>query len=427
MSLIVATTCAATWPSLAAASSPVSSGFSREAVWNAATDDWEPTVATAPTSSWVYEMTTRYGGPKMCGEVPRLRHCLVFRSSRDGGVTWSADRVMCPPCAGVHGQNDPQVKVADDGTVYAAWMNNYDVMFARSTDHGRTWIGVRNLRELSGLRWNDKPILAISPDGRDVYVAFNRSDAFVMASHDHGRTFGAAVKINVDGRYWFAEGGVVAADGGVYFSESAEHQRGLGDVRLAVLKSSDGGASWVTTFVARSQERPDCDVPDCPVDFYGAQANIAVDVNGTIIVAYVANTRPDAPQRMYVITSKDGVHFSAPVHVSPGGAAVGANFPAVAAGPKAGDFRLAFQDDRRGVDVWNTWYVRTTDGGATWTPAVRLSNVPGGAPYKTRRGHGFPYGDYGGIAVDRRGVTDVIWGEADGYAGPGGTWSARGV
>jgi hypothetical protein len=40
--------------------------FSSEAVWNSATDDWEPTVAADPSSAYVYEMTTRYGGSKVC-------------------------------------------------------------------------------------------------------------------------------------------------------------------------------------------------------------------------------------------------------------------------------------------------------------------------------------------------------------------------
>lgn len=403
------------------------SRFTHESVWNAGADDWEPAIATDPGSRWMYEMTTRYGGPSACGGIDHMRHCIVFRASRDGGLTWGFDRVMCPPCDGVTAQNDPQVKVAADGTVYAAWMNDYEVMVARSKDHGQTWIDVRNLRTLSGLPWTDKPILLVSPSGRDVYVAFNQSDSYVMASHDRGRTFVPVVKTSDDGRYWFALGGAIAPDGTVYFSESAEHQRGLGDVRLDVLRSDDGGATWTTAQVAVSQERPDCRVPDCPVDFYGAQDGVAVDVAGTLMVVYSANRTPDEPMRMYAVTSLDGRNFSAPVQVSPGGAAVGADFPALVAGLKAGDFRLAFQDDRRGVDVWNTWYRRTDDGGATWSRAVRLSDASGGAPYKTEGGYGFPYGDYMSMAVDRRGVAHAIWGEAGGYDGPGGTWFASGA
>jgi len=49
-----------------------------------------------------------------------------------------------------------------------------------------------------------------------------------------------------------------------------------------------------------------------------------------------------------------------------------------------------------------------------------------GAPYKTEAGYFFPYGYYLEIAVDRKGMTHVIWGEGLSYIGPGGSWYTRG-
>ena len=59
-------------------------------------------------------------------------------------------------------------------------------------------------------------------------MAFNSSDSYVVASHNAGASFSARVKTNSDSLYWFAEGGAVAPNGTVYFSESAENQNATG-------------------------------------------------------------------------------------------------------------------------------------------------------------------------------------------------------
>jgi hypothetical protein len=90
-----------------------------------------------------------------------------------------------------------------------------------------------------------------------------------------------------------------------------------------------------------------------------------------------------------------------------------------------GDVRIAWLDDRTGR--WNAWYKSSMDGGDTWSATQRLSNRPGGAPYKSPRGFRFPYGDYGQIAIDSDGNTQATWGESRSYIGPGGSWYARGL
>jgi hypothetical protein len=189
------------------------------------------------------------------------------------------------------------------------------------------------------------------------------------------------VKTNSDSLYWFAEGGAIAPNGSVYFSESAENQNETGPVKLAVVKSSNGGVSWTTTFVDTSQQQPPCNVPSCPGDFLGPQASLDVDASGKILLAYAANNTAGANKTLYVRTSTDGV----------------------------------------------TWTARTDIGQNTGDTAVRLSDQGSGAPYKTTNGYAFPYGDYLDIAVTSTGTNIVIWGEGPNYVGPGGTWSTRGA
>jgi hypothetical protein len=398
-------------------------GWQSEQVWNAARNDWEPAVATDPSSNRVYELTTRYGGPKACQQCPDP--AIIFRSSSDGGATWSGDSFLCS-CRNVKAQNDPVIAVTNTGAIYAVFMNDYNpgVSFTKSTDHGATWSTPIALKG-KGISFSDKPWMVISPNGQDVYVAFNSSDSYAVASHDGGATFSARVKTNSDSLYWFAEGGAVAPNGSVYFSESAENQNETGPVKLAVVKSSNGGSSWTTTFVDTSQQQPPCTVPSCPGDFFGPQASLDVDSAGKILLAYTANNASAANKTLYVRTSTDGVTWSARTDI---GQNAGDNgFPSVEAGTAAGDFRIAWQDNRNGATAYNTWYTRTTDGGSTWSTGIRLSDQGSGAPYKTTNGYAFPFGDYLDIAVTSTGTNIVIWGEGPNYVGPGGTWSTRGA
>ena len=63
---------------------------------------------------------------------------MYVRVSADNGVSWGAETYLCQ-CSGVKWQYDPVLKVASNGAVYATFMNGYDMMFSRSSDHGATW------------------------------------------------------------------------------------------------------------------------------------------------------------------------------------------------------------------------------------------------------------------------------------------------
>src|SRR3954471_11555767 len=92
-------------------------GWTPESRWSA-NDDWEPTIAADPSSNWVYQATTRYGGPKACSSCPGT--AIIFRASSDGGATWGADRFICT-CRNVKAQADPVLAVSTTGVVYAVF------------------------------------------------------------------------------------------------------------------------------------------------------------------------------------------------------------------------------------------------------------------------------------------------------------------
>jgi hypothetical protein len=415
--------------------SMVAGGWEAERLWSPAID-WEPFVAVDPQTADVYQLTTRYHVPE-CPACPDPT--IVFRRSGDAGATWSQDSY---PSRRGGGLADPQVEVGLDGTLYVAFLQDFvpGVVLVRSTDRGETWS--RPLRAIGAgpPRWSDKPSLAISQDGRDVYLAFNASDSYVVASHDAGETFSAPVRTNDDERYWFHSDGAVAPDGTVWFAAADYSQTYAGESHVSLLRSEDGGASWTTLRLDTAAEAPRCRwwAAGCYRGFLGPSVALAIDAAGSMMVAYNAGTREGAPPALWIRTSADGFEWSPRQRVSGGGAAVHHAFPAVAAGPLPGDFRLVWQDDRRtarprGTNTdrrWNTWYRRSRDAGRSWGHRLRLSRGALGPgeeeAYRTRRGYRFPYGDYLGVAVDVGGTSHVIWGAGASYSGNGGTWYTRG-
>ncbi len=420
---------AAVAPGSAVAAPPAAapSFASEQLTGTLADDNWEPITAADPHGGYVYQAVTGIGAHE-CDQHNCPGTSILVRASSDGGTTWGPFAFACGiACKNVGWQFDPQLAVASDGTVYAAWLNTFNpgTVLSKSFDHGRTW--TTPVTTNGSLTYNDKPILAISLSGKDVYLAFDdKADAYAVASHDYGASFSAPVKTNNDSFTYLAYGGIVAPNGNVYFAETGEGKNGLGPEPVALVGSSDGGQTWKRTILDTSQDPPLCNFKGCYADFFSSQATIASDSTGHLIFAYLLNSAANAPKSLYVRTSTDGINWSARSLVNSRG---DSNMPAIAAGPSAGDFRLAWQDDRNGTDAWNTWYARTTNGGALVVHA--------GTPVEPRIRCALQ--DRGRVHVPVRGLSRSSrrscrhelrhLGEGNGIytgGGTGGSWWARG-
>ena len=226
--------------------------------------------------------------------------------------------------------------------------------------------------------------------------------------------------MNDDQLWWYANSGAIAPNGDVYFALDGEaslsgHGHDFdGSAKVALLRCSPSpttscGNPTLTSFGESPPPPPPCPVPGCYPDYFAATGAIAIDGTGHMVFAYTISLAPNRPKSLYVLTSDDGVNWSAPILVNNKG---DSSVPQIDSGPSPGDFRLAWQDDRTGR--FNTWYARSVDGGTTWGSQVRLSNLGSGAPYKRPAGYTFTDGDYFGIAVSSTGIAHVVWGEADG-------------
>jgi hypothetical protein len=406
-------------------------GWAGEQLVDAAADDWEPAIAADPSAPYVYILTTRYGSTKPCpGNCPTPY--IALERSTDGGATWSAGVPLCA-CKG-SGQFDPIIEVAKaTGAVYAVYMNGYNIMFMKSTDHGVTWsapVGV-----YGKVSWNDKPILATSDSGKDLFITFNGptgGDAYVSQSHDFGATW-AVTKLTNNDRYYFAFDADVAADGTVYLGESAILYGGggnkgtipTGTIDEHVFVSTNNGASFTDRVVARVQPGIACGAAGCTPDYYLGHHALAADAAGKVVLLYDGATTAGGLQTIAAKRSSDkGATWSAAVTLSVTGEQ--AVDPAIEAGA-SGDVRAWYmQTSGNGnVDQWNVYYRASTDGGATWSAAVKISDATSGAAYVTAAGFQEVYGDYGEMAITSAGKTIAVWGEGASYSGPGGVWFNR--
>jgi len=411
-----------------AAPAAPAAGWAGEQVVSPTADDWEPAIAADPNSPYVYLLTTRYTGPTACGNKCPLPY-IMLKVSSDGGATWGPDKYICT-CGGVGAQADPEIEVVPNtGTVYAAFMNGYNIMFTKSTDHGATWS--TPVPVYGKVAWTDKPILTTSANGQDIYVAFNgptSGDPWVAQSHNGGQTW-TQTKVVDSSRYYFAFDGHVLPNGNVIFSEasldySGPHSTLVGQSQINVIRSTNSGASFTSNLVDTVELSPVCTAAGCPEDYYPGHTAISADASGNLVLLYDGSTVSRGNDTIWERRSTNsGATWSARQALSTSGEM--GDFPAVDA-RGSGDVRAWYMQTSGGnFDAWNVWYRASTDGGVTWSAPVKISDVTSGATYKTANGFLEPYGDYGEAAITNTGKFIGIWGEGNSYTGPGGAWFNR--
>jgi hypothetical protein len=95
--------------------------------------------------------------------------------SNDGGYTWTDRPIGCSAAPGKNlAHNFPNVSVAPNGTVWAAWSDDTSVFTALSSDHGATWTCSGAIT--SSLKRSIFPWLAATSNGVDL-VFYGTADA----------------------------------------------------------------------------------------------------------------------------------------------------------------------------------------------------------------------------------------------------------
>jgi BNR repeat-like domain len=391
-------------------------------------DDWEPATAT-DRHGHVFVLYKHYdvAGRPTCAGCDR--HVLL-QVSADGGRTWTDPRPVAPgPVAG--GQYDPQIAVdpINGRTLWASFLQGTvsRIAVVRSDDAGRTWSAPRLVSDRPpGL---DKDDLAVR--GNVVAVAYDDNrNTWATVSHDDGASWSTHLIFPTDAVHHLslAAGGAIDGSGRIFFSwdsfDAAHAGHGDGPVTLWVSRSSDGGARWTRTDVARSAAPPPC--TPCGFAYLSAQMTLRTGSDGTPYVLWNGGSAPTGPERIWLSRSTDhGASWARPEQVSTAPAGVEHCFPALATGTRPGDLRVGWMDTRTGR--WGVYYRTSLDGGRHLGPTTRISSPVTGYPYIDRRGFKLPYGDYFQLSVDAAGRTHAAFGEGPSYAGPGDIWVSRGL
>lgn len=201
------------------------------------------------------------------------RNGIYVRRSLDGGATWETQDVAAteqPDQSTVPWEDKPYI-VADTGrgpyagNLYIGWtrwtLTDSEMLFVRSTDHGKTWSKPIEIDNSPGLPRDDNGAIegfagAVGPDGALYAVWTDGNHVVFTTSHDGGRTFSRTRNIIDTAPTMFTIQAVARANG---FAEIAIDPRGgpkggplyltwsdyrNGDVDVFCSTSADHGKTW---------------------------------------------------------------------------------------------------------------------------------------------------------------------------------------
>ncbi|WP_033354408.1 sialidase family protein [Kitasatospora aureofaciens] len=305
----------------------------------------------------------------------------------DAAYAISTPTNISAPCSG---QNAETIQAVDPAVnaVYDAWMGCKGIGFAGSRDGGSTFGSPLTLPGSTGQNgsrsWD--PAITVAPDGA-IYVAFMVARSgltypVVDVSTDHGASFKTAGQITPpDANNWGDRDFVTAGpDGTLYLTwdygpsaaavtfvcaASGSCSFATGDVNAVLQKSTDGGRTWS----AMSHISPG--YPNSGAD----SAPVTVEADGSIDVLYQGYVVTDVPTdnltvaHTYATRSTDGgATWSPPVRVG-GGAGSMNNSEwwidgSEALGP---DGTLYATWDTQGSNSDTGWLSYSRDHGATWS------------------------------------------------------------
>lgn len=262
------------------------------------------TVMTDPTMAWDDSGNVFLVGLAGTNPPSWTTIGMVVYKSSDGGKTWSQSKAIHQSAA-----DDKQWAAGDanptsphHGNVYAVWDDAGGIDFARTKDHGVTWIGPGGgVTPAGGVVISDGsvyPEIDVGDDGSIYVASIAGSSIRLHVSTDGGDTFTAkpdpasgitplpAALSYIDGWAVLPGGNfrvitdpTACAFGNIVTVAWTDHRDGVS--RIYYARSTDGGNSWVTG----PSGQPLLSAP-FPLNFEHFHPQIVTDPNGVIGCAF---------------------------------------------------------------------------------------------------------------------------------------------
>ncbi len=357
----------------------------------------EPTMAVNSQGrvfvGWKEALTHNGGGQR-----------VSFSDSADGGATWAPNVMM-----NLHTyarQSDPWLTVTASDRVYFGRIE-YD---SPSSPGGITFTNTTD-----GVAWGTDLLLSDAPNFADkqthahdaagnVYVAWNSDavpatyDVVFSRSNDGGATWTPKVRVPDTTNGALGAFVQVSPNGQVniaWWSWISDN--------LLFDRSLDGGVTWGTD--VRVNDLPGSAESPLPSDPPILPA-MAVAANGTIYVVWndYRNGRPAGTANgnfdiLFSRSADGGATWSPSLRLNDDGTTARQWMPDLALDPFGG-VHAAWMDDRNGGH--DVYYANSTDGGTTWGPNVRVTTVS--TPLSFNRP-----GDYLALESDTNGNIYAAW------------------
>lgn len=304
---------------------------------------------------------------------------FLRRYGRDGTKRW--DNAVNVSQSGATFSWLPRVSVdrKDPNDVAILWQeiifspggsHGGEIMFARSTDGGRTFTAPSNLSSskegdgkgrLTAKEWHNGSLALARDDRGGVYVAWTEYEGalWFRRSNDRGKTFAPRVRVGGDAAAPARAPSLAVAGNAVHLAWAiGENPRA--DIHVAT--STDGGNSFGGARVVGASEGHS----DAPT--------LAVDDNGTVHLAYAESA--GGPHAQYDVRysrrTKDKSEFEAPRSIAGSG---NAHFPQLAAA--AGRVHLLWDHyEGDGAYPRALLLIQSSDGGATFSKPERVFSSP---------------------------------------------------
>jgi len=370
-------------------------GSSNQLVSSASGDDIQISTSTLPQNEPSVALEPSNPQHLVAGANDQLStgaNWLAVYTSSDGGLSWTNGLIPnTGPLAIFHEASDPAVSFSENGTLYYSGVafnilrGNAvagTVFVSKSIDDGSsfplTTIVASGSSKIGGI-FNDKPYLGVDETtglfaGR-VYVSWTRftssttSDIMIAYSSDSGRSFSSPVKVS---NSLLNQGSlpVVGPSGELYVVWND-----LSNRQIMEAKSTDGGVSFSSPVVVSSYVPLPSPLPNSFFRVNSNPAAAADDTSGNVYVAW-ADYRSGNAEILSSRSLDGGATWSKPIRVNDDTTTNDHFFPWMTV--SHGLLSIVFYDRRLdpGNRLIDVFYAESADGGATFSPNLRVTDQP---------------------------------------------------